>query len=412
MSGMKTAIRQNCGKGNRFSLEDMTMRRSEHLGMTAQAAWPRLQVRQAFTLVELLVVMGIIALLASMVLSFVTLGQRSSDENSTRALLSTVATALNEFVSETGAVPLPTGSKDDPESGSWYPVENTGSWEKQQLWWRLATPMTVEQRTTLYEKGREADLAADPYQGKNEFPRMHSAASRNAEFKNAMDFVGSEYGYTDGYFAANYRRNRGNTGWLSGDDGYGSYASLSVLGWYKTKFLAIRGAIAKDLTERRYLTHPCLELDERYVKDQSIVDAWGRPLIYVAHSTVRVPAAQPGYVWPMMESPAHGRNTLSDRNADGTIDRLDWDVQPPEMSEPIDHNGDGAVNDADTVFKYDRNADGDIDNRDWASVLWNAIPGHENSYFLASAGIDGEFNVLVTGTENEDNINFLEDYND
>ncbi len=365
----------------------------------------------AFTLIELLVVMGIIVVLGSMLLSFVSMGFQGSAQSSTKALLNTVAMAVHEFTNETGAVPLPRGSKDDPESGTWYPQDDTGSWEKQQLWWRLTTPMTIQQQATLYDKGKAADLAADPFQDVTTFKRMHGSGAA-AAYKQVMAFVGTEYGYGDAYFTANYRRTNASGGWYKGDDGYGTYDNRSRLAWYKIQFLAIKGAIAKDLAERTFLTFPCLELDEAFVREQCVVDAWGNPIIYAAHSTARIPAARPWTKYPEMEAPSFGRNALSDRNGDGAINRADWSVLPPEIAEPIDHNGDGAVDAADTVFQFDRNADGRIDESDWGSVLWNSLPGRENSFFLASAGADGLFNALVAGTENDDNVNLLEEYNE
>ena len=363
----------------------------------------------AFTLIELLTVIAIIGLLSSMLLAFISISEKSAAITETRAVLNTVAMAINEFTNETGAVPLPRGSKLNPESGSWYPDEADGSWDKQQLWWRLGTSMTVLQQAILYDKGKEADLKADPFQDTATFKRMHGSGV-NAAYKQVMDFVQSEYGYGDGYFAAHYRRNKGSGGWFKGKDGYGTYNSRSRLAWYKVQFLAIKGAIAKDLAERTYLTLDCLDLDKIYIRGQTIVDAWDNPIIYAAHSTAKVPAVRPYTKYPEIEAPSFGRNALTDRNRDGAINLQDWEQKPPEMDEAIDHNGDGVANAQDVVFKYDRNEDGVINEHDWRSVLWNSLPGRENSFYLASAGSDELFNVLVGSDVNEDNVNYLDEY--
>ncbi|NRA36991.1 MAG: type II secretion system protein [Planctomycetes bacterium] len=398
---------------------------------------------KAFTLIELLVVMAIIGIMASMILPFISFGQNSSDRNNTKVLLNTLATAIDQFTSETGSVPLPTGSFADPDNDiSWYPDgnENDGSWDKQQLWWRLSSEMPSAERAALFDAGQVADLAADPFQSHEYLSGKHSGNKLLKEFNSALNTIQSEYGLGNEYFADKYRRDLGRTDWTSAaseiddpdwvddpDDPddvpdkisvgiYGSSSGPSALGYYKINYLAIQGAIAKDLAERSHLTHPCLELgellDESFVVDQTIVDAWGNPLIYAAHSIVHMPAVQYNYNYPYMEAPAFGRNTLTDRNSDGVIDSADWDVEPPEMSEDIDHNGDGDTNNADTIYKYDRNDDGDFNEKDWASVLWNSIPGRENSFYMASAGLDGEFNVLVNDDKNDDNVNLLEDYDD
>ncbi len=374
----------------------------------------RNQSSDAFTLIELLVVMAIIGILAAMILPFVTLGQRSSDENATKVVLRSVATAIEEFVNQTGAVPLPTGSAADPESGSWYPTENDGSWEKQQLWWRLNKKMDLDERAVMYDKAKAAHLAADKFQNTDHMYTTYGSdgAATSAFNNDIMPFVDSEYGVTDNFFAVHYRRNLGSTSWLKGSKGYGdSYKSHSGLGAYKVNYMRMKGLIAKDYAERSYLTHPCMDLGElpgpQFVQDQTIVDAWGNPLIYAAYS---YPFITP---YKHLEAPAHGRNTLTDRNLDGTINSEDWAVMPPEIDEPFDHDGDGAIiPDKDKVFKYDKNGDNKIDEKDWSSILYNSIPGRENSFYLGSAGYDQMFNVLVHEAVNEDNVNLIEDSDD
>ncbi len=399
MSGVNNIFRRNCRLNQGFIL------------MTAGA----MLRKKAFTLIELLVVMTIMIILGSMILSFVIIGQRSSAKNETLALLTKVGTAIDEFTAETGAVPLPTGSKTDPESGSWYPADNVGSWDKQQLWWRLTHEMTVDERRLLNKKGEEADVAVDRYQSKVYMDKTYDGAE-GSTFEDIMSKVNSTYGIGDKYFAELYRRNEGQTNWRSGTSGHGRWNGLSGLGFYKVHYLAIKGAIARDLAVRKYLTYPCLDMQEigsdAFLQDQTIVDSWGNPLIYVAHSIADIPAVQFGFRSPFMEPPRHGRNSLTDRNLDGTIDNKDWSVEPPEINDPVDHNGDSAVTPDDKVWKYDRNNDGAINEKDWATILWTALPGRENSFFLASAGPDGEFNTLISELENEDNVNLIEDFND
>ncbi len=376
---------------------------------------PRLS---AFTLVELLVVMAIIGVLAAMLLPFITIGQRSGDENTTKVVLRSLGTAIEEFVIQTGAVPLPTGSAADPESGTWYPAQNDGSWDKQQLWWRLNKKMDLDARADMYDKAKAAHLKADTYQNTDYMYTTHGADATAKFNSEVMPFVNSEYGVTDNFFAVYYRRNLGSGSWFVGKSGYGdSYTDLSGLGKYKVNYMKMKGLIAKDYAERTYLTHPCIEISElpgsHFVQDQTVVDAWGNPLIYAAHSYPEIPMWNMGIGSAYIEAPTQGRNTLSDRNLDGTINSEDWAVMPPEIDEPVDHDGNGAIEPlVDKVFKYDRNKDGKIDESDWSSILYNAIPGRENSFYLGSAGFDGLFNVLVYEDVNSDNVNFIEDYDD
>ena len=375
-------------------------------------------VHRAFTLVELLVVMAIIGVLASMLLPFITIGQRSSDESTTRVVLRVVGAAIDEFIIQTGAVPLPTGSAADPESGTWYPTENDGAWDKQQLWWRLNKKMNLDERALMYDKAIEADLAADKYQSTDYMAVTHGSSATSVFNSDVMPFVNSEYGVSDNFFAVYYRRNLGSSSWFTGPQGYGeAYDKPSALGAYKIHYMAMKGQIAKDYAERSYLSHPCLEMselpDSRFVQDQTIVDAWDNPIIYAGYSYPEIAMWNRGAGSAYIEAPTQGRNTLEDRNLDGTINSKDWAVKPPEIDEPFDHDGNGAIEPAiDKVFKYDRNADGKIDEADWSSILWNAIPGRENSFYLGSAGYDGQFNVLVHELVNEDNVNFIEDYDE
>ena len=374
----------------------------------------------AFTLIELLVVIAIIGLLAAMLLPIINAGQRASDENISKVVLQVIGTSIDEFIAETGSVPLPTGSAADPESGSWYPTDNDGSWEKQKLWWRLSHEMTVDERALMHDKGEEAHEAADQYQSTDFMKKKYGSdsAATSAFVSTVMPFVNSEYGVTDNFFAVYYRRNMGTGKWFQGDSGYGTaYNKPSTLGRYKIHYMAMKGKLAKDLAERKHLTHASLDISElpdpRFVKDDTIVDAWDNPIIYAGHSHPKIALWNAGIGHPYIEPPTQGRNSLTDRNGDGTIDSADWAVMPPEINDPVDHDGNGAVDLAvDKVFKYDRNNDGTIDERDWSSILWNAIPGRENTYFLGSAGYDGLFNVLVYESVNEDNVNLIEDYND
>ena len=339
----------------------------------------------AFTLIELLVVLAIIMLLSSMLFVLIGSASTSGEATASNALVQTVSAAIGQFTHESGAVPLPTGSAHDPESGSWYPTANDGGWEKQQLWWRLSHKMTATERVAMRQAGADADLAADPYQSADYISGKYTSSSaRFAASKAIFDTI-------DNADAEQYRI-QNTSKWeytnASGDvHTNGRY--LSYRGQYKSWILNIRGSIAKDLAERQYMTYPCLELkelgDESYVRDYTIVDAWGNPLIYVAHSTAAVEGKKTPY-GRSIEAHASGRVEIIDRNADGIMNSEDWDT-PPVADLLVDHNG----------------VDG-IDQSDWGSILWNARAGNSTGFFLASAGPDGLFNCLMTDVVNEDNI--------
>lgn len=342
---------------------------------------------KAFTLLELLVVMSIILVLSSMLFGMISAGNNAGEVNATRALVYTVSATIDQFTHETGSVPLPTGSASDPESGSWYPDENDGSWEKQQLWWRLSHEMTVAERTAMRDAGLAADLAANPFQSTDYMKEKHpSSGDRYAATKTIFDTI-------DNNEVEKLYRVKINTGWTysnSSGDVHDNGTWLSHRGKYKEQILKIRGTIAKDLAERQYMTYACLDMselgDERFLQDQTIVDSWGNPLIYIAHSTPAVEGWRYNSNYRIIESPKSGRVEVYDRDKDGVINEADWDMAPPS-EEQVDHNGDG-----------------DIDIDDWGSLLWNARPGNSTGFYLGSAGPDGFFNCLYAHDDNDDNI--------
>ena len=339
----------------------------------------------AFTLIELLVVLAIILALSSMLFALIGAGSSSGEITASKALVQKVSTSIGQFTLETGAVPLPTGTATNPSSGSWYPATDDGTWDKQQLWWRLQHKMTPDERRDMRDAGLAADLAADPFQSIDDMKEKYpSSSTRFSNIKSILDTV-------DNAEAEQYQVRTVN-GWTytnASGDIHTNGNNLSTRGQYKAWILNVRGSIAKDLAERQYMTHPCLSLEELggedFLNGQSIVDAWGNSLIYVAHSTVAV-EAQSGttaYYRPI-EAHKTGRVAISDRNSDGVINLLDWDVEP---TDPQDHNNDGSK-----------------DASDWSSILWNARPGNEIGFFLASAGPDALFNCIMTDVVNDDNI--------
>lgn len=218
---------------------------------------------RAFTLVELLVVMTIILILASLIFAVVTAGGTSQDQQDTKALIITVSAAIDQFTNETGSVPLPTGSQADPQSGSWYPAENDGSWEKQQLWWRLSKDMTAADNSAMKTAAEAADLAADPYQSSAYMASVYShTATRAAKIKEIMDTIPDEE-------ADYYKFTYSGSDWDDNADRdvRPNNASLTRRGQYKSYFFAARGAIAKDLEQRKYMTYACLELEDMLNKE-------------------------------------------------------------------------------------------------------------------------------------------------
>ena len=393
------------------------------------------RVKKGFTLIELLVVIAIIGMLAGILMQLVSAGQDSADRSDTKVLLSTLQVALDRYEAETGAVPLPTGSAVDPESGSWYPDTNTGSWDKQQLVWRLTHKMSQAEKIFMTDEAEKASLQWNPYQTGDYFKKHHNLKSAgprdkaheklDAALANIETWLASEKSmsadaYLDTYYYKLTIRWDEPASWkkgLKGDYFWYDWADSYVFGgrgFYKFQYMQYKGMLESDLIRRRYLTHPCLDLsdlDGRFIDDQTIIDAWGTPLIYIARSTPAMGEkrffANGAYERSFIK-PLGGRVPITDRNRDGSINNEDWLTKPPH-EDLTDVNRDQKLDEKDHV---DHNKDGKIDQDDWGNILYNSIPGRTASFFLGSAGADGEFNCLPPEPENEDNVLLIEDYND
>ena len=351
--------------------------------------WIDMKIRRAFTLIELLVVMAIIALLSTLLFGLIASSSDAQERSKTESILSMLTASIDLFTNETGSVPLPTGSLNDPGSGSWYPDTVDGSWEKQQLWWRVNHTMTADERVQMDAAATAADIAADPYQSKSYVYDTYPS-NRRLKIQELVNTISDAE-------AESYKGYYTGSDWISSEIDYpdvDSRADLRVRGQVKALLLAVRGEIARNITQRSYFTYPTLSLadlaDESLVNDQCMLDVWENPLIYVAYSTPEMPHRYPSWksssgmkpVW----SPAGGRIEMTDRNGDGTIDDLDWAVAP-EGDALVDHDASGSVN-----------------KNDWANILYYAMEGNRSGFYLASAGSDGLFNCVLPDSVNADNV--------
>ncbi len=350
-----------------------------------------MQKTSAFTLIELLVVMAIIALLSTLLFALAGTVGETQERTDTELTIMTTASAIDLFIADSGAVPLPTGDRSDVNSGSWYPATPDGSWEKQQLFWRVGHAMTSTEKANADSAARSADLAADPYQS---LEYLEETFGRTGLKEKKEDILSTNV--TD-QEVEKYRGNMSQSLWAtSADVDATTWHQLSKRGYAKEAVLNIRGTLAADAEKRKYLTFDTLVAsdlpDPSFIDADQILDAWGNPLIYVAHSTPAVDFKYPtGMSLRSGNRPvgkdAGGRIDMVDRNEDGLIDLEDWPIQPPKAEDQIDHNGDTTT-----------------DEVDWGNILYYARPGNARGYFLASAGEDQEFNCVMSDSVNQDNI--------
>ena len=107
-------------------------------------------MRRGFTLLELLVVIGIISVLASMAMPMIAVARNSAMKGATRAIMGKVDAALHLFREEVRAYPWQ-ASYADVASGA--PATN-------RLAWHLGTTMTTAQQVLLRN---DQDAAAKAY---------------------------------------------------------------------------------------------------------------------------------------------------------------------------------------------------------------------------------------------------------
>ena len=354
--------------------------------------------KQAFTLVELLIVIAIIAALSGMILAIVASSSDANDAQETKAILYKIAAAVDQFQMDTSAPPLPSGSKSDPLSGSWYPEAVDGTWEKQQLWWRLSSKMAKAAKDEMRDAAEKKSLEVNPYQSDSYMADQYTnQATRRAKVDEIMATISNEVAdaykgtYADVDWAYYNLSAAGSDSRPASDKS--KYYGLTYRGKYKSYILAARAAIAKDLEQRKFMTYPCLDVKDvgsEFINDQCIVDAWGQPVIYIAKSTIAVKErkAKSG-ANPMryMGVPEQGRVVMQDRDENGLVEVADWEIEPVDESQKIDWNEDGVV-----------------DIRDWGNILYYAKPGRAKSFYIASSGSDMLFNCIYSDGVNDDNI--------
>ena len=262
--------------------------------MLNETPCPKSLNSMAFTLIELLVVIAIIGILASMMLALVSSSDDANNTQETKAVMYKVAAAIDQFQLDTGAPPLPSGSKADPLSGSWYPSESDGSWEKQQLWWRLSSSMTSTAKSAMRTAADAKSLEVDPYQSDTYMKDTYkSQSTRRSKVDEIMATISNEEAdaYKGTYADVNwaYYNKLTNGSDSNPATNKSKYTGLTYRGKYKSYILASRAAIAKDLEQRKFMTYPSLDgsdLDSAFIEDQTIVDAWGQPLIYISKYTI------------------------------------------------------------------------------------------------------------------------------
>jgi len=212
--------------------------------------------RGAFTLIELMVVILVIAILAGLLFPAMNVAKRQSSITSTRALLKRVDNALQRFQTEIGCLPY-------QDHAGVFPEPN-------RLAWHLHHTMSVGERTLLLTEAAAAANRYDPSAGgpmvitpAQVDPRetlsdpkiVHAAvANRQARLRARMAFFSGNVGITGLKFGASHDFS----------------ATALVPG-------ATSRGMAMELLDG--------DIQAREIVGDAVIDRWGQPLIYVCPIT-------------------------------------------------------------------------------------------------------------------------------
>ncbi len=341
-------------------------------------------LRGAFTLVELLVVLAVVALLMGMAMPMVSMAQERARRSQTQVVLRSVETALRTFRSDLGVYPY---QADEPDLSAGGRVAGYAN----RLWTRLGTDLDIAGRTAVRT---DLDTAAklfdddlpSPLKFTDADPAMGSSGRR--VLLNRMARERTRLAVLSGNLAQEGPRFAGRD--RSGDRVLNplTAASRAQPGWCAD-----------------YLGG---ELEPRFIERDSgsVLDAWKRPLVYInrtipgmrgAYATIagqRIgafdarafglgPQGFPAVVGPATGLAAAGRLLLL---YNGRVRISDHDA------------GDGLPTPTDATCFPDAASPLRSDAR------YYAAPGFESEFELWSAGGDGRFAWMRDDALNRDNL--------
>lgn len=370
----------------------------------------------AFTLIELLIVISIIATLAAMLTPVLQTVQRSARITATRAVMHKTESALRLFRSEIGAFPYQAA----------YANTTAGEAPGNRLAHHLGSAITGDD---LLAVQHDASLAAAAYAydcrppggvGKAVEPAPAAAGShafRIADLRPATS--------TDATGSSGWSYNKDSARWTAylggADEQLGTTVMLNRMGSERARRAVLAGhvgitgtllpehrspagAVFKATQDRRTPLIPGTpasqgkagwasdyldgNLESRYRNGEAILDAWHRPLVYVGQ-VVEGCVATRAVIFGVAILRVDARSYGLHRQGRRILAAVD-----PRTGTPL--TADGAAL-PDPARPYDS------DRRSYATA------GFEDGFELWSAGPDGRFDWMRSSSGNQDNIG-LEDY--
>lgn len=313
---------------------------------------------RAFTLIELVMVMGIIVALIAVSLPLLGLAQREANKGATKVVMAKVDTAIRLFRSEVGSYPWQPGYADLASGATW----------DNRLYWHVGTDISAADLDILRSEAVAAALvyrrdvaipdprAFRPTDGAGDTWMLNTMASERARL---AIFAGNTTVATpvlDPAYVATWpianRRTMPTTPLLS---------APTSRGW------------ARDLLVG--------EIPRHYRSGDAILDAWGKPLLYVGQVVEGMAASPSDGIWGAVIIPenygmqAQGRTTLAPFDA---LTAKPLTVDPVRLPDLAD------------LRRSDRR--------------FYAPRGLELEFELWSAGPDGRADWMRNASVNRDNV--------
>lgn len=357
---------------------------------------------RAFTVIELMIVVGIIAILASMAMPVFSVAQRAAKKTATQSIMHKLDTALHLFRADIGSFPyqrsyadISAGDKpsnrlafhlsatlgpaellklhSDADAAAEqyaYDCSNGNNRPKQNALVSAHVFRTSDVRANwTYKKVAIGvwDWVADHGGSLTQLPacvmlnRMAAERARLAIWAGNVDVVGCKIPDEQHPLGGMYRAGRDNSG-------------------QELLATVVKQSDASPGWADDYLAG---ELEARYRDGDTVLDAWKRPIIYIGQVVEGVKGSG-GIIFHEylrgIDAPKYGLGTLG-RKTLAAIDSLT-----------------GQATQADAVTLPDVDNLMNSDRRYWAA------PGLENSFELWSAGPDGRFDWMRNVYGNADNV--------